>query len=208
MKNKWNSLTKVSKKKLLSTLGRSDEEIKNKVFQLIVNSNIKLDFRWCKFDYFDEKLWRQVYKIKCTSAKEDYIFSQIKKELGKKIQWQTIDKYLRPVAQKIWALKMAQDVSRPQSNPENIPFGWRATLIEVAEAECEKEVDPDYPKPLEWWRDPVDPNTISVPNCLDDGGGDLKLDNFDNGDGDPNMNNLYSRIAEEDLPKGRWDLNY
>ena len=33
----------------------------------------------------------------------------------------------------------------------------------------EKEVDPDYPKAPEWWRDPVDPSTIKLGWFTDDG---------------------------------------
>ena len=68
--------------------------------------------------------------------------------------WTSINKYLQPVANKIWALKVAMNASvNPETNKLRLSYESMKTDI----VDDEKEVNPNFPNALEWWRDPVVP---------------------------------------------------
>ena len=64
---------------------------------------------------------------------------------------ESINKYLQPVADKIWALKETLRVSiQTETKPSDLSY-------EAMKIELPDEVDVDYPKAPEGWRDPVQP---------------------------------------------------
>lgn len=90
-----------------------DEAIKRRreltaknIFNIINTAKEKPDFRWERKMIRNEKDERYEYVIQCINPSSDYIFRKIKEEKGVASMFgNSIDKYLQPVVDKIWALK-------------------------------------------------------------------------------------------------------
>ena len=129
------------------------------IFNAISTAKEKPDFSWFQKIIYNEEDERHEYVIQCTDPSSDYIFRKIKEERGvANMHGESIDKYLKPVADKIRALKDTLRVSiQTESNPQDLSYESMKMGKSQKLLDDEKEVDPDYPKAPEWWRDPVDP---------------------------------------------------
>ena len=125
------------------------------IFNVINTAKEKPNFAWDRKLIYNEEDQRDEYVIQCKNPSSDYIFRKIKQERGvANMHWESINKYLQPVADKIWALKAALRVSiETETKPSDLSY-------EALRTEIPDEVDPDYPKAPEGWRDPVQPWTI------------------------------------------------
>ena len=125
------------------------------IFNILNNTNQKLDFTWHKKSIWNQDDGRREYVVECYSASSDFVFKKIKEyRWVASMYWTSINKYLQPVANKIWALKVAMNASvNPETNKLRLSYESMKTDI----VDDEKEVNPNYPNALEWWRDPVVP---------------------------------------------------
>lgn len=175
MSDKWKSLVKLWKnvgknlKENLESLPYSEALRRKKlltaknIFNVINTAKEKPNFKWHQKLIYNEQDERHEYVIQCFNPSSDYIFRKIKEERGVASMFgESINKYLQPVADKIWALKEALQVSiQPEAKPSDLSY----ESMKVDIYDDEKEVDPDYPKPTEWWRDPID-QKIKWPSFL------------------------------------------
>lgn len=158
----WENVKKDLKENLNSlpyseALGRRKFLTAKNIFNVINTAGEKPNFAWDKKLIYNEEDERDEYVIQCKNPSSDYIFRRIKEERGvTNMHGESIDKYLQPVADKIWALKAALKVSSIPETNENL---WYDSVR--MKLDDEHEVDPDYPKAPEWWRDPVQPWTES-----------------------------------------------
>ncbi len=144
MKSKWNSLTEIWTKtnnEISNALNDTPREWAKKrsrllaqqtIFNLLNQTEEKLDFAWRRKLIFNEKDERYEYVIACKNAASDYIFSEIKKARWVvSMQGESINKYLQPVANKIWALRMVKNTDRPQIQPKNLSYEAMRTKVPV-----------------------------------------------------------------------------
>ena len=82
------------------------------IFNLISTAKEKPNFSWIQKLIYNEEDDRHEYVIQCVNPSSDYIFRQIKLERWvANMHGESINKYLQPVANQIWALKAALKVS-------------------------------------------------------------------------------------------------
>ena len=167
MNSKWKSLTelweniKKDLKENLNSLPYSEALRRRKfltaknIFNVINTAREKPNFAWDRKLIYNEEDERDEYVIQCKNPSSDYIFRRIKEERGvTNMHGESINKYLQPVADKIWALKETLRVSiQTETKPSDLSYEAMKTDI----YEDEKEVDPDYPKTPEGWSGPTDP---------------------------------------------------
>lgn len=128
------------------------------IFNIINTAKEKPNFSWVQKLIYNEEDERYEYVIQCINPSSDYIFRKIKEERWVvSMFWDSIDKYLQPVADKIWALKNTLRVSiNPEINKSDLSYDSLKTKTEM----------------LEWaenhyaWndRDIVDENGDVIPN--------------------------------------------
>ena len=162
-KTRWNSLVALweSVKKSLAenleslpyseALRRRKFLTEKNIFNLINTAKEKPDFKWGQKIIRNAEDARHEYVIQCVDPSSDYIFRKIKEERGvANMHGESIDKYLQPITDKIWALK---DTLRVSINPEtkDSDLSYESLKTEVSD-----EVDVDYSKVSEWWSEPVD----------------------------------------------------
>lgn len=139
-----------------ATRRRKDLTARN-IFNIINTAKQKPNFRWQRKMIWNEEDERYEYVIQCLNPSSDYIFRKIKEERWvSNMHGESINKYLQPVANKIWALKSALKISINPETSQNLSYESIKMRLDD-----EKEVDPDYPKAPEGWRDPVQPWTES-----------------------------------------------
>lgn len=169
MKERWKSLTSLwenvseNLKNALEKLPKAEVTKRRKeltaknIFDIINTAKQRPNFRWQRKMIWNEEDQRHEYVIQCLNPSSDWIFRKIKEERWvTNMHWESINKYLQPVTNKIWALKAALQVS---SVPETNKKLWYESM--KMEVDDDHEVDPDYPKAPEGWRDPVQPWTES-----------------------------------------------
>ena len=89
------------------------------IFNIINTAKEKPNFKWKRKMIRNEEDERHEYVIQCINPSSDYIFRKIKEERGVVSMFgDSIDKYLQPVADKIWALKSTLRVSITLDTPE------------------------------------------------------------------------------------------
>lgn len=124
MNRRWKSLIALWEefsddiKKTLEWLPKAEASSRRKeltalnIFNILNNTNQKLDFAWHKKPIKNEDDGRREYVVECYSASSDFVFKKIKEyRWVASMFWTSINKYLQPVANKIWALKEAKKVS-------------------------------------------------------------------------------------------------
>ena len=136
MKEKWHFLTTAWKhisenfKAKLNSLSKREaarrkrDLISKEIFNLLSSQKQKLDFRHgMKKERFDEYPYlRDV--IFCYDHSADFVFSDIKRiRWVRSMQEDSIDNYIVPVADKIWALKMAVQTSvKPETSKSDLSY--------------------------------------------------------------------------------------
>lgn len=136
MNAKWKSLTKLwenvkkSLKENLDSLPYS-EALKRRrmltarnIFNVINTAKERPNFNWHQKLIYNEEDERHEYVIQCLNPSSDYIFRKIKEERGVASMFgESINKYLQPVTDKIWALKKALQVSiQPEAQKEDLSY--------------------------------------------------------------------------------------
>ena len=143
MNSKWNSLialwknVKKNLKENLESLPNTEALKRRKfltaknIFNIINTAKEKPNFSWVQKLIYNEEDERYEYVIQCINPSSDYIFRKIKEE-----RWvvsmfgDSIDKYLQPVADKIWALKNTLRVSiNPEANKSDLSYNSLKTKI-------------------------------------------------------------------------------
>ena len=143
MNSKWNSLialwknVKKNLKENLESLPNTEALKRRKfltaknIFNIINTAKEKPNFSWVQKLIYNEEDERYEYVIQCINPSSDYIFRKIKEE-----RWvvsmfgDSIDKYLQPVADKIWALKNTLRVSiNPEINKSDLSYDSLKTKI-------------------------------------------------------------------------------
>ena len=94
------------------------------IFNIISTAKEKPNFNWGQKLIYNEEDERYEYVIQCINPSSDYIFRKIKEERGvTNMHGESIDKYLQPVADKIWALKDTLRVSiNPETNKSDLSY--------------------------------------------------------------------------------------
>lgn len=94
------------------------------IFNIISTAKEKPNFNWGQKLIYNEEDERYEYVIQCINPSSDYIFRKIKEERGvTNMHGESIDKYLQPVADKIWALKDTLRVSiQPEVKPSDLSY--------------------------------------------------------------------------------------
>lgn len=170
MNEKWKSLTELSRnvkkdlKNNLESLPYTEALRRRKfltaknIFNIINTAKEKPNFSWVQKLIYNEEDERHEYVIQCIDPSSDYIFRKIKEERGVvSMFWESINKYLQPVADKIWALKDTLRVSiQTETKPSDLSYESLKT---------EKTLE-DWAKNHYAWndRDIVDENWDVVPN--------------------------------------------
>lgn len=143
MKEKWHFLTTAWKnisenfKENLNSLSRRDaakrkrDLISREIFDLLSKQKQKLDFRHdTKKVRFDEYPYiRDV--IFCYDDSADFVFSSIKRiRWVRSMEEDSIDNYIVPVADKIWALRTAVQTSvKPETSKSDLSYQTMKTKI-------------------------------------------------------------------------------
>ena len=136
MNSKWNSLialwknVKKNLKENLESLPKTEALKRRKfltaknIFNIINTAKEKPNFSWGRKLIFNEEDDRYEYVIQCINPSSDYIFRKIKEERWVvSMFWDSIDKYLQPVSDKIWALKNTLRVSiNPEINKSDLSY--------------------------------------------------------------------------------------
>lgn len=136
MNSKWNSLialwknVKKNLKENLESLPKTEALKRRKfltaknIFNIINTAKEKPNFSWVQKLIYNEEDERYEYVIQCINPSSDYIFRKIKEERWVvSMFWDSIDKYLQPVADKIWALKNTLRVSiNPEINKSDLSY--------------------------------------------------------------------------------------
>ena len=172
MNSKWKSLTELSRnvtkdlKNNLESLPYSEALKRRKfltaknIFNLINTAKEKPNFSWIQKLIYNEEDERHEYVIQCIDPSSDYIFRKIKEERWVvSMFWDSISKYLQPVADKIWALKDTLRVSiQTETKPSDLSY---ESLKTKADSEMPEWAEDHYA-----WndRDIVDENWDVVPN--------------------------------------------
>jgi len=128
------------------------------IFNVINTAKEKPNFAWDRKLIYNEEDQRDEYVIQCKNPSSDYIFRRIKEERGvTNMHGESINKYLQPVADKIWALKAALRVSiETETKPSDLSY--EAMKTEVKEDEwAENHYGWDD-------RDIIDENWDIIPN--------------------------------------------
>ncbi len=168
IRNRWESLVslweniKNNLKQTLASLPKTEATRRRKeltaknIFNIINTAKQRPNFKRERKMIWNEDDQRYEYVIQCLNPSSDYIFRKIKEERWvTNMHWQSINKYLQPITDKIWALKAAVQASiQPETNTSELSYDILKTNVSDWE---NHEVDPDYPKAKEWWRDPVQP---------------------------------------------------
>ena len=94
------------------------------IFNIISTTKEKPNFMWKRKMIRNEVDNRHEYVIQCINPSSDYIFRKIKEERWvANMQWESINKYLQPVADKIWALNRALKVSvHAETKPSDLSY--------------------------------------------------------------------------------------
>ena len=143
MNSKWNSLialwknVKKNLKENLESLPKTEALKRRKfltaknIFNIINTAKEKPNFSWVQKLIYNEEDERYEYVIQCINPSSDYIFRKIKEERWVvSMFWDSIDKYLQPVADKIWALKNTLRVSiNPETNKSDLSYDSLKTKI-------------------------------------------------------------------------------
>ena len=147
MNSKWKSLielwenVKKDLKENLNSLPYS-EALKRRrfltarnIFNIISTAKEKPNFDWKQKLIFNEKDERDEYVIQCKNPSSDYIFRRIKEERWvANMHWESINKYLQPVADKIWALKETLRVSiQTETKPSDLSYEAMKTEVKKDE---------------------------------------------------------------------------
>ena len=136
MNSKWKSLTELSRnvskdlKDSLESLPYAEALKRRKfltaknIFNLINTAKEKPNFNWIQKLIYNEEDERYEYVIQCIDPSSDYIFRKIKEERWVvSMFWDSINKYLQPVADKIWALKDTLRVSiQTETKPSDLSY--------------------------------------------------------------------------------------
>ena len=143
MNSKWKSLTELSRnvskdlKDSLESLPYAEALKRRKfltaknIFNLINTAKEKPNFNWIQKLIYNEEDERYEYVIQCIDPSSDYIFRKIKEERWVvSMFWDSINKYLQPVADKIWALKDTLRVSiQTETKPSDLSYESLKTKI-------------------------------------------------------------------------------
>lgn len=94
------------------------------IFNILNNTNQRLDFSWHKKTIWNSDDKRREYVVECYSASSDFVFKKIKEyRWVASMHWTSINRYLQPVANKIWALKEAKRVSvKTEVEPSKLSY--------------------------------------------------------------------------------------
>jgi len=144
---KWKSLielwenVKKSLKENLESLPYSEALSRRKcltaknIFNIINTAKEKPNFNWGQKLIYNEDDKRYEYVIQCIDPASDYIFRKIKLERWvTNMRWESIDKYLKPIAEKIWALKAALKVSvQTETKPSDLSYEAMKTEVKKDE---------------------------------------------------------------------------
>ena len=105
-------------------LNRKNELTARNIFNLLNTTKERLDFRHHKKAIYNEKHDRNEYVIECYNPSSDFIFGKIKEERWvTNMQWESINKYLQPVADKILALNQALKISvHTETKPSDLSY--------------------------------------------------------------------------------------
>ena len=136
MNSKWKSLIALwenVKKDLKSNLEilPNNEALRRRkyltaknIFNVINTAREKPNFSWIQKLIYNEEDERHEYVIQCINPSSDYIFRKIKEERWvANMHWESIDKYLQPVADKIWALKNTLRISiNPETKSSDLSY--------------------------------------------------------------------------------------
>ena len=115
------------------------------IFNVINTAKEKPNFAWDRKLIYNEEDERDEYVIQCKNPSSDYIFRRIKEERGvTNMHGESIDKYLKPIAEKIWALKAALKVSvQTETKPSDLSY-------EAMKTEVKKD---EWAENHYWWDD-------------------------------------------------------
>ena len=144
MKSKRNSLialwenVKKELSKNLESLPNSEALRRRKaltaknIFNLISTAKEKPNFSWIQKLIYNEEDERHEYVIQCVNPSSDYIFRQIKLERWvANMHGESINKYLQPVANQIWALKAALKASiNPEAEKSDLSYENLKTKVD------------------------------------------------------------------------------
>ena len=177
MNTKWKSLValwenvKKDLKSNLESLPNSEALRRRKyltaknIFNIISTAKEKPNFNWGQKLIYNEEDERYEYVIQCINPSSDYIFRKIKEERGvTNMHGESIDKYLQPVADKIWALKDTLRVSiQPEAKPSDLSYESMKTWkmpewVENHYAWNDRDIVDDN------WDVVPNPNNLHIPN--------------------------------------------
>ena len=177
MNTKWKSLValwenvKKDLKSNLESLPNSEALRRRKyltaknIFNIISTAREKPNFNWGQKLIYNEEDERYEYVIQCINPSSDYIFRKIKEERGvTNMHGESIDKYLQPVADKIWALKDTLRVSiQPEAKPSDLSYESMKTWkmpewVENHYAWNDRDIVDDN------WDVVPNPNNLHIPN--------------------------------------------
>lgn len=144
MNTKWKSLialwenVRKDLKENLETLPHSEALKRRKfltaknIFNIINTAKERPNFNWIQKLIYNEADERYEYVIQCLNPSSDYIFRKIKEERGvANMHWESINKYLQPVADKIWALKETLRVSMsPETEKSDLSYENLKTKVD------------------------------------------------------------------------------
>lgn len=135
------------------------------IFNIISTAKEKPNFNWGQKLIYNEEDERYEYVIQCINPSSDYIFRKIKEERGvTNMHGESIDKYLQPVADKIWALKDTLRVSiQPEAKPSDLSYESMKTWkmpewVENHYAWNDRDIVDDN------WDVVPNPNNLHIPN--------------------------------------------
>ena len=157
MKEKWKSLISLWKNVRQSIRESFDGKTKNEllederkrvweaIFKLLSRSNKKLDFSWETKTITKNRGYgeHQEYYIYCPDIVSNTVFGRIKTiKWVANMHWDSIDEYLIPVSNKIWALKMALRTSiTPEARKEALSYKEMKTKVKTIDEKKWKGVD-------------------------------------------------------------------
>lgn len=110
------------------------------IFNIINTAKEKPNFAWNRKLIYNEKDERDEWVIQCLNPSSDYLFRKIKEERGvASMRWESINKYLQPVADKIWALKEILRASiQTETKPSDLSYESMKTIVEDENTVWEK----------------------------------------------------------------------
>ena len=164
------------------------------IFNIINTAREKPNFDWKKKLIYNEADERDEYVIQCLDSSSDYLFRRIKEERGVvSMFWESIDKYLQPVAYKIWALKETLRVSiQPEVSPSDLSYDSMKITVKTENTTWDEV---NSAQSLEWEmprrKEPIQ-LTIQFP---EDDWDDVEHKEEED---DPNMDELYKFDPEKE----------